>query len=188
MFKNISFFSMLFLLFIACGKSDEKENKPQDKGGFEMVLKITSTAFEEGGPIPARFTCDGEDVSPSLSWSNAPEKTKSFALICDDPDAPRGTWIHWVLYNLPSDVTELAEAIPPDDTLESGARQGMTSFGRPGYGGPCPPSGTHRYFFKLYALDTVLQFEQAADSQALLEAMKGHILAAGQLMGRYGRP
>ncbi|MFZ5980533.1 MAG: YbhB/YbcL family Raf kinase inhibitor-like protein [Candidatus Zixiibacteriota bacterium] len=187
MLKNLAICIMLILLAVACGQSDNQQKQSKDTGGYDMVLKLTSTAFEEGGMIPARFTCDGEDVSPSLSWSETPERTKSFALICDDPDTPMGTWIHWVLYNLPPDVTELAEAIPSSDPLESGARQGVTSFGRPGYGGPCPPSGTHRYFFKLYALDTVLNLEKTATSQDLLEAMKGHILAAGQLMGRYKR-
>lgn len=152
-----------------------------------MEIKITSTAFEEGGMIPAKYTCDEEDVSPPLAWDSEPEGTKTLALICDDPDAPMGTWVHWVLFNLPSDMNELPENILPERELDSGARQGMNDFGRIGYGGPCPPGGTHRYYFKLYALDSVLDLEAGAKKPQLLEAMEGHILAEGQLMGKYSR-
>ena len=152
-----------------------------------MEIKITSSAFEDGALIPAKYTCDGEDVSPPLQWEAVPEGTKSIALISDDPDAPVGTWIHWVLYNLPAEVKELAEAVPADETLPGGARQGTTDFGRIGYGGPCPPSGTHRYFFKIYALDTDVDLPRGADKSELLEAMQGHILGEGRLMGKYAR-
>ena len=157
------------------------------KGGRKMEIKITSSAFEDGALIPAKYTCDGEDVSPPLQWEAVPEGTKSIALISDDPDAPVGTWIHWVLYNLPAEVKELAEAVPADETLPGGARQGTTDFGRIGYGGPCPPSGTHRYFFKIYALDTDVDLPRGADKSELLEAMQGHILGEGRLMGKYAR-
>ena len=150
-------------------------------------MEIKSKAFSEGGMIPSKYTCDGEDISPPLAWSGVPESAKSLALISDDPDAPVGTWVHWVLYNVPAEVTELPENMPPDRTLQNGARQGMTDFRRVGYGGPCPPGGTHRYFFKLYALDTVLDLEAGATKKALEEAMEGHVLAEGQLMGRYKR-
>jgi hypothetical protein len=152
-----------------------------------MDIKISSAAFEEGGMIPAKYTCDEEDVSPPLAWDSIPEGSKTLAFICDDPDAPMGTWVHWVFFNLPADISELPENIPPERELESGAKQGTNDFGRIGYGGPCPPGGTHRYYFKLYALDAELDLDAGARKQQLLEAMEGHILAEGQLMGRYSR-
>jgi len=156
-------------------------------GGSDMAITITSSAFTEGGMIPRKYTCDAEDISPDLKWSGVPKETRSLALICDDPDAPAGTWVHWVLYNLPSDVAELAAAIPADATLKNGARHGKNDFRKLGYGGPCPPGGTHRYFFKLYALDTLLNLDSGSTKAQLLAAMKGHILAEGQLMGKYKR-
>ena len=152
-----------------------------------MEIKITSTVFEEGGLIPAKYTCDGADISPPLQWEAVPEGTKSIALISDDPDAPMGTWVHWVLFNLPADTKELPENMPTDGTLPSGAKQGITDFGRTGYGGPCPPQGTHRYFFKIYALDTEVELTGSAKKADLLKAMEGHILGQGQLMGKYKR-
>jgi len=153
-----------------------------------MSIQLTSTAFAEGKPIPSKYTCDGADVSPPLKWSNVPEGTKSIALVSDDPDAPVGTWVHWVIYNIPPDVTELAEGVPKSEVLTNGAKQGMTDFKRIGYGGPCPrPGGPHRYFFKLYALDAELDLKPGATKQQLLRAMEGHILAEGQLMGTYQR-
>ena len=152
-----------------------------------MAITIASSAFTEGGMIPRTYTCDAEDASPDLKWSGVPTETRSLALICDDPDAPVGTWVHWVLYNVPPDVTELAAGIPPDATLKNGARHGKNDFRKLGYGGPCPPGGTHRYFFKLYALDTLLNLESGSTKAQLLAAMKGHILAEGQLMGKYKR-
>jgi len=152
-----------------------------------MDIKVSSEAFEEGGMIPAKYTCDEDDISPPLAWDSIPEGTKTLALICDDPDAPMGTWVHWVLFNLPVDISELPENVPPERELENGAKQGTNDFGRIGYGGPCPPGGTHRYYFKLCALDAVLDLEAGARKPQLLEAMEGHILAKGQLMGRYSR-
>ncbi|MFQ5866233.1 MAG: YbhB/YbcL family Raf kinase inhibitor-like protein [bacterium] len=152
-----------------------------------MAIKLTSTAFEEGGMIPKKYTCDGKDVSPPLAWSSVPTGIKSFALICDDPDAPMGTWVHWVMFNLPADSTKLTENIPLDKILPNGAKQGTNDFRKIGYGGPCPPSGTHRYYFKIYALDTELELEAGITKAQLLKAMKGHILAEGQLMGKYKR-
>ncbi len=152
-----------------------------------MDIKVSSEAFEEGGMIPAKYTCDEDDISPPLAWDSIPEGTKTLALICDDPDAPMGTWVHWVLFNLPVDISELPGNVPPERELESGAKQGTNDFGRIGYGGPCPPGGTHRYYFKLYALDAELDLEAGARKPKLLEAMEGHILAKGQLMGRYSR-
>ena len=152
-----------------------------------MTLVITSSAFSEGQAIPKRYTCDGPDVSPDLAWSGVPDGAASLALICDDPDAPMGTWVHWVLFNIPADADGLPAEIPADAALESGARHGTNDFRRLGYGGPCPPGGTHRYFFKLYALDTMLELDSGITKAQLLEAMEGHILAAGQLMGTYSR-
>ncbi len=152
-----------------------------------MATKVTSTAFTEGTMIPAKYTCDGANISPPLAWSGSPATAKSFALICDDPDAPAGTWAHWVVFNLPASVTSLDENVPADKTLPNGARQGTNDFRKLGYGGPAPPSGTHRYYFKLYALDTILDLAAGATKPQLLRAMEGHILAQGQLMGTYKR-
>jgi len=156
-------------------------------GEAATPLAISSTAFQNGGGIPVRYTCDGEDISPPLQWSHAPEGTQSFALVADDPDAPGGTWAHWVLYNLSSGTLALAEAIPPDDVLPDGSMQGRNSWGRLGYSGPRPPSGAHHYYFRLYALDTVLDLGSGATAEQLQRAMEGHILAESGLMGLYSR-
>ncbi|MDA2930842.1 YbhB/YbcL family Raf kinase inhibitor-like protein [Acidobacteria bacterium AH-259-O06] len=137
--------------------------------------------------MPPRYTCDGEDISPPLKWSDPPENTKSFALIADDPDAPVGTWVHWVLYNLPAETRGLPEAVPGEAELADGSRQGQNSWRRLGYGGPCPPGGTHRYFFKLYALKAALDLAAGASKEQVLQAMEGQILAQTELMGRYSR-
>jgi len=152
-----------------------------------MELKLTSTAFKEGELIPKPYTCEGRNVSPPLVWAAPPEGSKTLALICDDPDAPMGTWVHWVLYNLPANTRELPENIAPQRTLGFGEQQGNNSWGKIGYGGPCPPSGTHRYYFKLYALDATLALQPGASKDDLEKAMRGHILAQGQLMGRYAK-
>ncbi|KPJ69109.1 MAG: phosphatidylethanolamine-binding protein [Syntrophobacter sp. DG_60] len=152
-----------------------------------MEIKIKSAAFEEGGMIPTKYTCDGKDISPPLEWTPAPKGTKSLTLICDDPDAPMGTWVHWVLFNLPPEVIELSENIPPEKVLANGTTQGRNDFGKIGYGGPCPPRGTHRYYFKLYALDSEIDLAPGVTKDELLKVMEGHILAECQLMGRYKR-
>ena len=152
-----------------------------------MEIKVRSTAFEPGEMIPARYTCDGEDISPPLSWDNIPDGTKSIALICDDPDAPAGTWVHWVLFNMPADLKELLEGVPPEKKMENGAIHGKNDFRKFGYGGPCPPGGTHRYYLKIYALDSRSNLKAGATKADLMEDMKGHILAEGQLMGKYKR-
>lgn len=153
-----------------------------------MTIELTSPAFPAGGTIPKPHTGDGTDRSPPLHWSAPPEGTKSLALICDDPDAPRGNWVHWVLFNLPATARELDEGVPTTEVLDSGAKQGKTDFGKVGYGGPAPPKGKpHRYFFKLYALDVTLDLPAGATKAQLVEAMKGHILAEGEVMGNYGR-
>jgi hypothetical protein len=152
-----------------------------------MAMKITSPAFKEGTMIPARYTADGQDISPPLKIEGVPAEAKSIAMISDDPDAPVGTWVHWVVWNLSPEKTEIPEAMPSAGQLPDGTRQGTTDFGRTGYGGPAPPSGTHRYYFKVYALDTMLQLRAAATKSELETAMRGHILAESQLMGRYQR-
>jgi Raf kinase inhibitor-like YbhB/YbcL family protein len=189
-------------LFCAETAIEEKKEKPRDlpelqagtptlvriaKGEKAMGFTLKSSAFEHEGEIPSKYTCDAEDVSPPLSWESPPEGVKSFALISDDPDAPVGTWVHWVVWKIPADARSLPEGVPTDETLESGARQGKTDFGRIGYGGPCPPSGTHRYFFKLYALDSEIAPPARATKKELLEAMKGHVLEEAVLMGKYKR-
>jgi len=151
-------------------------------------LEIQSSSFTQGGSIPKPNTCDGEDKSPALAWSDPPPGTRSFALIMDDPDAPGGTFVHWVAYNLPADARHLPEHVPGNDELQSGGLQGANDFPKIGYGGPCPPRGKpHRYFFKLYALDTTLNLRAGARKKDLEKEMKSHILAEGTLMGRYGR-
>jgi Raf kinase inhibitor-like YbhB/YbcL family protein len=151
-------------------------------------MKLHSTAFAHGSPIPKKHTADGPDVSPPLAWSEVPAGTQTFALICDDPDAPRGTWVHWVLFNLPAETTSLPEKMPATKTLPTGAKHGTNDFKKPGYGGPSPPPGKpHRYFFKLYALDAPLQLAEGATKAQAEQAMKGHILEEAQWMGTYVR-
>ena len=158
------------------------------EGDNTSRLEVTSSALETGTPIPRRFTCDGENVSPPLSWSNVPVETKSFAMIAEDPDAPKGTFVHWVLYNLPADSTALKPGVPTDERLDSGASQGVNGAGRIGFTGPCPPRGpAHRYFFRVYALDIRLNLDVTPAAADLRAAMKGHVLAEGGLMGTYQR-
>ncbi|MGH7606831.1 MAG: YbhB/YbcL family Raf kinase inhibitor-like protein [Gemmatimonadales bacterium] len=153
-------------------------------------MKLTSAAFADGRPIPVAHTCDGADVSPPLAWSGAPAGTQQFALICDDPDAPGKTWVHWVLFNIPGTVSRLAEHVGKTETLSDlgGAMQGTTDFEDVGYGGPCPPPGKpHRYFFKLYALDAPLGLRPGVTKADVERALEGHVLAQAQLMGTYAR-
>lgn len=150
-------------------------------------MKLVSSAFEEGEMIPKKYTCDDMNISPPLNWSSVPEGTKTFAIICDDPDAPMGTWVHWVIYNLPANINELSENVPALEILPNGAKQGRNDFGKIGYGGPCPPGGTHRYYFKIYALEKELDIDAGITKAELLKAIEGHILSEAQLMGRYRR-
>jgi len=155
------------------------------QGGIKM--KILSSASTEGSMIPAKYTCDGQDISPPLEWSDVPAGTKTFALISDDPDAPSGTWVHWVAYNIPAGVTKLGENVQREKEFSNGMRQGSNDWPKVGYGGPCPPGGTHRYYFKLYALDAALDARPGATKAQILNAMKGHVLAEAKLMGKYSR-
>ncbi len=153
-----------------------------------MAFELSSSVFKDGDSIPRRYTCEGEDLSPPFHWSVPPAATKSFVIIADDPDAPVGTWVHWVLYNLPLDLRGLTEGIPAKDHLPNGALQGLNDFKRIGYGGPCPPPGkAHRYYVKLYALDTVLNLKPRSTKSQVLEACKGHVLAEAHVMGRFAR-
>ena len=149
---------------------------------------LASSAFEGGERIPTRYTCDGEDISPPLSWKGVPEGTRSLALVVEDPDAPRGTFVHWVIYDIPPDTEGLPAGVPRERELASGARQGINDFGVIGYRGPCPPPGKlHRYFFILLALDVELPLEPGATQAELETALKGHVLGEAKLMGTYGR-
>jgi Raf kinase inhibitor-like YbhB/YbcL family protein len=153
-----------------------------------MSFAVKSTAFTSGGEIPRKYTCSGSDVSPPLSWSDAPPRTVALALIADDPDAPAGTWTHWILWNLPVQPGGLAEGVPAKEMLDNSARQGRNDFDRIGYGGPCPPPGRpHRYFFRLFALDSSLELKAGAARTELQSAMKGHVLGQAEWMGMFKR-
>jgi Raf kinase inhibitor-like YbhB/YbcL family protein len=184
-------FSLLALVVMACAKEQpaagDQANLAQKDPKVSTAFKLTSTAFKEGETIPGSYTCDGVNVSPSLEWSGVPATAKTLALICDDPDAPAGTWVHWVLYNLPAANMGLIENVPATEQLKGGGVQGTNDFRKVGYGGPCPPSGTHRYFFKLYALDSELPLKPGATKGDLVKAMEGHIVGQTQLMGRYSK-
>ncbi len=152
-----------------------------------MSFTLSTQSFAPGGEIPRKYTCEGDDLSPELSWSEPPKGTKSFALIADDPDAPSGTFTHWVLYDVPAEMRQLAEGASRGQ-LPAGASQGRNGFGKTGYGGPCPPPGKpHRYFFKLYALDANLGLKPGASKQQLEQAMKGHVLAQSEVVGTFKR-
>ena len=156
---------------------------PQEANPFS----ISSPAFKEGDPIPIQFSCDGEGQSPSLEWSGIPEGTASFVLVMDDPDAPGGTWVHWVLFNIPGDASGLPSSIPTTAVLDDGSVHGANSWGRSDYGGPCPPGGTHRYFFKLYALNSVLALADGADLGEVEQALGEYLIGETSLMGTYTR-
>lgn len=174
--KSFIYFSlMLFLVLLISNVMGKEVTKI---GG----LKISSSVFKNKGNIPAKYTCDGMDINPPLLIENVSEKTKSLALIADDPDAPRGTWVHWVLWNIDPKTREIRE-----DSIPKGASQGWNDFSKADYGGPCPPSGTHRYFFKLYALDTILDLSSNSTKVDLENAMKGHIIEQTQIIGLYKR-
>lgn len=155
--------------------------------GRKMEFKIESSAFREGEIIPSKYTSDGENISPPLGWINAPNGTKSFALINDDPDAPAGDWVHWVIYNIPAGIHELKEGASSKKLLPKEAIEGITDFHKTGYNGPCPPTGIHRYYFKLYALDAVLHLQAGVTKMQLLNAMKGHLVSQAALIGKYKR-
>lgn len=178
--KSLPVVPIMLLLWFAIGNL-------WSQAGHSTSFVVTSPSFSAGGTIPKRYTCDAADVSPGLTWAAAPDRTQSLALIADDPDAPVGTWTHWIIWNVPAGKA-LPEALPKTDTLDDGSRQGRNDFKRIGYGGPCPPPGkAHRYFFRLYALDAKLDLKPGASRAELERAMKGRVLAQAELMGKYGR-
>ena len=169
--------------------SDEIEQETQtDEETLMEQISISSDAFKDGNSLPVEQTCDGDDRSPALLWDTVPAGTRSIALIVDDPDAPGKTWVHWVIYNILANSTGLPPGVPKNKTLDDGSLQGKNDFGKIGYNGPCPPPGKpHRYFFKVYALDTTLSLKSGATKSQLAAAMSGHILAQGEMIGKYGR-
>jgi len=174
-----SLIALIFLVIIAACSSHPTETAP-------ATLDLNSSDFAPGATIPKPFTCDGGDLSPALAWKTPPAPTQSFALIADDPDAPVGTWVHWVIFDMPATLRSLPQNFPKDEQSGDGTRQGKNDFGKIGYGGPCPPPGkAHRYFFKLYALDTKLNLNPGATKKDVERAMQGHILARGEYLGRY---
>jgi len=178
-----SVLSVILVITSACGQ----ELPPVANGG-EITLALSSTAFKEGEQIPVKYTCDGQDISPPLDWSGPPSGTQALVLIVDDPDAPAGVFTHWILFNIRADTHRLPEGIPAQQLLEKGALPGKNGFGEIGYGGPCPPAGrAHRYRFTIYALDKPLDLKSGAAKKQVLNAMEGHILAQGQLTGKYQR-
>lgn len=178
--------SILLIPVVSCGHSASHSEQGSDPSASGFQIK--SAAFQEGAIIPRQFTCEGEDISPPLTWTEPPSGTHSFALIVEDPDAPGGVWTHWVVYNLPAGARSMSGNVPKQDQLPSGALQGLNSFGHFGYGGPCPPPGkAHHYFFRLYALDAMLSLSPGAAKRDVLEAAKGHILGEAKLMGRFKR-
>ena len=184
--RQAGIFLLIGLAALSSCQSARQTNATKP-GAKKMEIKLTSPAFKEGEIIPKKYTCDGDDISPPLAWEAVPNGAKSLALIADDPDAPKGTWVHWVIFNLPATAKELPEHLSISEML-NGAKQGMNDFGKIGYGGPCPPAGNpHRYFFKLYALDSALHLKPNAKKEDLVNAMEGHILGQGQLMGKYAR-
>jgi Raf kinase inhibitor-like YbhB/YbcL family protein len=191
MFKLFaSFIVLTSIVTAACTENPKPGSQsatPAAQKETNVEIKLTSTAFQEGKPIPRQYTCDGVNISPPLEWNGMPKTARSIALIADDPDAPNGTWVHWVLYNVPAGNIGFVENVPATEGLKAGGYQGKTDFGTVGYGGPCPPSGTHRYFFKIYALDSELPLKAGATKADLEKAMAGHIVAHGQLMGTYAR-
>ncbi|MDF1500214.1 MAG: YbhB/YbcL family Raf kinase inhibitor-like protein [Anaerolineales bacterium] len=192
--KIVTAFVLLGVLS-ACGASGSTNDSGPDsssargnsseEGAHEFVVE--SIAYKEGDEIPVRFTCEGEDLSPPIAWSGVPEDTTSFALVMEDPDAPIGTWVHWVVYNLPAETNDLPAGVGSGSGLPDGAFHGKNSWGDAVYGGPCPPGGTHRYFIYVFALDTVLDLPAGASSDILRDTMKGHILGQAQLMGKFSR-
>lgn len=183
--------SFLWLLALAgCSNHPQPSAQPTSTNTSPSAaasMQLTSAAFKEGQAIPRQYSCDGINVSPPLEWSGVPKTAKTFALVADDPDAPSGTWVHWVFYNLPAANLGVVENLPATQDLKAGGFQGQNDFGKIGYGGPCPPSGTHRYYFKLYAVDSQLPLKAGATKAELMKAIEGHIVGQGQLMGTYGR-
>jgi Raf kinase inhibitor-like YbhB/YbcL family protein len=188
---------LFFILLLAGCQSGGEAINPQKSsssisgeasGGSNMSFSLQSPSFSSGRPIPKKFSCEGSDTSPALQWAEPPANTQSFVLIADDPDAPAGTWTHWVAYDLPASLRQLPEGVSKQAGLAQSGAQGINDFGKTGYGGPCPPPGKpHRYFFKLYALDAKLNLKPGAGKQQVESAMQGHVLGKAELMGTHQR-
>ncbi len=193
MWKQHSIHLIFLLAFLSAGCNGKDNNSgpdlaAQSERSSKMELTLTSSVFKNGETIPEKHTADGADISPPLSWGDVPANTEAFALIMDDPDAPAGTWVHWVLANIEGETRSINEGVPAEETVLGSAVHGKNDFGNYGYGGPAPPPGKpHRYFFKLYALDTILEVDPGITKDGLLQAMQGHILAEAELIGKYER-
>jgi Raf kinase inhibitor-like YbhB/YbcL family protein len=190
--RSLTAVAVLSMAISGCSRSSPTITQPPVNSAQpnKTEIKLTSTAFKEGESIPRAYTCDGVNISPPLEWSGVGSTTKpakTIAIIADDPDAPGGTWVHWVLYNLAADNIGLVENVPATESLKAGGFQGKNDFGKIGYSGPCRPSGSHRYFFRIYALDGELPLKAGATKADLMKAMEGHIIAQGQSMGTYRR-
>ena len=180
--------TILFSLALAgCSTGPRPLPPAQQSPDQKSEIQVTSVAFQQGQPIPRQYTCAGVNISPPLEWSGLPKTARTIAIVVNDPDAPGGSWIHWVLYNVPADNIGFVENVPVSETLKAGGFQGKNDFGKIGYGGPCPPSGTHRYFFKLYAVDAELPLKADATWPELEKALDDHVVGQGQLMGTYQR-
>jgi Raf kinase inhibitor-like YbhB/YbcL family protein len=198
--RSLWFCALVFIALSSCQRKNQNaptnqagptaigsESPIEQTGGEKMTITVSSTAFRDGGMIPSQYACDGPNISPPIEWAGLPTDAETIALICDDPDAPAKVWVHWVVFDVPATRSGLPEAVPSEKTIPDGGRQGTNDFGEVGYGGPCPPSGTHRYYFKVYALDTQLNLDSTTTKDRLLRAMEGHVLAQGQLIGGYRR-
>jgi Raf kinase inhibitor-like YbhB/YbcL family protein len=183
------FFPILVIMMAACAPGATAATSETPLTEATMSLELTSDAFANGQSIPAKYACTGKNISPALAWNEPPAGTQSFALIVDDPDAPMGNWVHWVLFNIPADVRSLQEDLPVTgkNVDPNAIYVGKNSSSRTSYDGPCPPSGTHRYYFKLYALDTAISLLPGATKEQVLKEMEGHILAQGELMGTFSK-
>lgn len=187
-YRWLGVLGMVLVMLVGIQSARVDMTKAAELGADDKVFTISSSSFSSGGEIPKKFSCDDADVSPELIWVGAPAGMGSFALIADDPDAPAGTWTHWVLFDLPAQTTELPEGVAKVDEVPTGGRQGRNDFGKIGYSGPCPPPGKpHRYFFKVYALDRMLNLRPGVSKKEVEQAMQGHILGKAELTGKYRR-
>ena len=179
---------VILSLVVSCSATETRDESSATDEDAVMTIVLSSTAFKEGDRIPVKYTCDGQDISPALVWDEPPQQTEAFVLMVDDPDAPGGVFTHWMIFNIPANTHQFGEGVPIQEQLESGALQGKNDFGKIGYRGPCPPSGSsHRYRFTIYALDQRLNLKAGASKKQVIDAMQGHILAQGQLTGTYQR-
>jgi Raf kinase inhibitor-like YbhB/YbcL family protein len=188
--RNLAITILLSLALPGCSTGPQPlppQPPAQRSPDQKTEIKVTSVAFQQGQPIPRQYTCAGVNISPPLEWSGVPKTAKTIAIVVNDPDAPGGSWVHWVLYNVPADNIGFVENVPVSETLKAGGFQGKNGFGKIGYGGPCPPSGTHRYFFKVYAVDVELPLKAGATWTELEKALDDHVVGQGQLMGTYSR-